>query len=216
MAYRTLGELQAELLARLGMGAMGASGGANATLTASFLRNAQHQLYHMQDWKHMIAYEDKILGTSQNQIDYPDACARDRRVLRIERVIDDEYNRLDEGIDTFHWNTMDTESYPMRYDLLEQVLIYPKADQPYTLRFWYVADLGAFTASDDRASLDDEMIFLHALANAKAHYRQPDAAEYKGQLDTMLARIRGKSFGSNGVYRRDERPLPLAKPRVEE
>jgi hypothetical protein len=45
------------------------------------------------------------------------------------------------------------------------------------------------------------MILLHALANAKAHYRQPDAATYQGQLNTLLATLRGQSFGSNGVYR---------------
>lgn len=223
MAYRTLGELQSELLSRLGMGAMGASGGANATLTASFLRNAQAQLYRMQDWKHLIDYEDKELGTEQNLLDYPAAgvmnggtCARDKRILRVERVIDSQYIQLDEGIPTGLWDTMETLSYPARYERFAQLLIYPKADQTYTVRIWFVADLGAFTQADDEATLDDEMIFLHALANAKAHYRQPDAATYQGQLNTLLASLRGQSFGSNGVYRRDSRPPPEPKPTVVE
>jgi hypothetical protein len=81
-------------------------------------------------------------------------------------------------------------------------LIYPKSDQAYTLRFWYVSDLGRFSQNNDRATLDDEMILVHALANAKAHYRQPDAKIYEGQLDTLLGSIRGQSFGSNGVIKR--------------
>jgi hypothetical protein len=221
MAYRTLGELQAELLARLGMGAMGASGGANATLTASFLRNGQAQLYRMQDWKHLTDYEDKTLGTSQNLLDYPTAgvmsggtCARDKRVLRLVRVVDGQYTELDEGISTGLWDTMDTLSYPTRYERYAQLLMYPKADQAYTVQVWFVADLARFTEADDEASLDDEMIFLHALANAKAHYRQPDAATYQGQLNTLLATLRGQSFGSNGVYRRGGTPPAEPKPVV--
>lgn len=219
MAYRTLGELATELLARLGMGAMGASGGGNSTLIKSFLRNGQAQLYRMQEWKHLIDYQDKALGTSQNLIDYPadgemngGSSARDKRILKLERVVDGQYTPLEEGIRTDDWNTMDTESYPCRYERYSQIMVYPKADQAYTVRVWFVADLGRFTEDNDRATLDDEMVFLHALANAKAHYRQPDAQTYQGQLNTLLASLRGQSFAK--VYRRDDRPAPDAKPVV--
>lgn len=221
MAYRTLGALRTELLARLGMGAMGASGGANLTLIDSFLRNGQAQLYRMQDWKHLIDYQDKTLGTEQNLLDYPDAGAmtgrsaqRDQRILRVETAYNGQWRVLCEGIRTSDWDTMDTLSYPMRYDRLGQVLIYPKADTTYTVRFWFVGDLDALDDEGDRCTLDDDMVFLHALANAKAHYRQPDAATYQGQLNTLLASLRGQSFGSNGVYRRDERPASEPRPAV--
>lgn len=203
MAYRTLGELRRTLMARCGMGGMGASGGANVALFDSFLSNGQAQLYWMQDWRHLIAYEDKTLGVDQNLLDYPDPCEANRRVLRVETVYNGQWRQLDEGIDTERWSTMDTLSYPTRYERFEQLLIYPKADQLYTIRVWYVKDLARFTETDDRASLDDEMVLLHALANAKAHYRQPDAATYQGQLNSLLASIRGQSFSRNGVYRRD-------------
>lgn len=222
MAYRTLGALQAELLARLGMGAMGASGGANLTLITSFLRNGQAQLYRMQDWKHLTDYEDLSLGTEQNLLDYPTegvmtgrGCTRDQRILRLERYVGGEYAALVEGIRTSDWNTMDTLSYPMRYQRLAQLQIYPKADQVYPVRAWFVADLGAFAAAEDVCTLDDEMVLLHALANAKAHYRQPDAATYQGQLNTLLGSLRGQSFGSNGVYRRGEQEAAEPRPVVE-
>lgn len=203
MAYRTLVALRGELLARLGMGAMGASGGANQVLIDSFLRNGQAQLYHATDWRHLIWYQDKTLGIGQNQIDYPSACERDQRVLRIETPYNDQWRLMREGITTEMWSTMDTLSYPARYEQYAQILIYPKADQLYTIRVWYVRDLDRFTENDDNATLDDEMILLHAIANAKAHYRQPDAAIYQGQLNSLLASLRGQSFGSNGVYRRE-------------
>jgi hypothetical protein len=221
MAYRTLEALRTELLARLGMAAMGASGGANRTIIDSFLRNGQAQLYRMQDWKHLTDYFDKELGTSQNLLDYPTegvmgagGCSRDKRILRLETEYGGQWRELREGIRTGDWNTMDTLSFPSRYERFAQMLIYPKADQAYTVRIWYIADLGAFAANSDTATLDDEMILLHALANAKSHYRHPDAPTYQGQLNTLLASLRGQSFGSNGVYRRDDTAPAEARPAV--
>lgn len=214
MAYRTLETLRAEILARLGMGGMGPSGGANQALIDSFLRNGQAQLYRLQDWRHLIAYEDKTLGVGQNEIDYPNACERDQRVLRVEYPYNGQWTQLCEGITTEMWSNMETLSYPARYERYEQILLYPKADQLYTVRVWFVKDLAPFTENGDNATLDDEMILLHALANAKAHYRQPDAQTYQGQLDTLLARLRGQSFGSNGVYRREHRGDVERRPAV--
>lgn len=214
MAYRTLDDLRAELLARIGMGGMGASGGANQVLFDSFLRNGQFQLYRLQDWKHLIWYEEKTLGVSQNELDYPVACMRDQRILKIETVYNGQWRELNEGIRTEDWNTMDVLSFPSLFERYQQILIYPKADQEYTIRIWYVSDLTRFTENGDRAMLDDEMIFLHALANAKAHYRQPDAQTYQGQLNTLLASLRGQSFNADGVYRRDTIPPAAQRPRV--
>ena len=213
MAYRTLGELRSTLMARLGMGAQGASG-ASAALMNSLLANGQTQLYWAQDWKHLIDYEDKTLGVDQNLIDYPTegvmaggSAARDRRILRVETVISGQWRKLKEGIETEQWSNMDTKGAPQRYDRYAQCLVYPKADQVYTVRFWFVADLGAFTQDTDRASLDDEMILLHATANGKAHYRQPDAATYQSQVATLMASLRGQSFPADGVFR----PQPQAE-----
>lgn len=212
--YRTLGELRGALLARLGMGAMGASGGANRALIDSFLQEGQRILYWMQDWNRLQWYEDKTTGAGQNVYDYPDACARDQRVLRLEVNYAGQWSKLGEGISTGLWSTMDTQGPPARFERLAQILVYPKADAAYTLRVWYVADLQPFDQDGDRATLDDSMILLHATAHAKAHYRQPDAEIYKGQLDTLLARVRGQSFGSSGVYRRGDDATPQRRPAV--
>lgn len=203
--YRTVGELRAEVLARLGMGGMGASGGANQALIDSFLRNAQSQLYWMQDWKRLTRFEDATTGAGQSEYDYPEACERDQRVLRVEVLVGGRLVGLHEGIEAAHWSTMDSQGPPARYERMAQLVVWPKADGAYTLRTWFVADLGRFTQNGDRATLDDELILLHAIAAAKAHYRQPDAQLYQGQLDTQLARLRGQSFGNGSVYRRAPR-----------
>lgn len=212
--YRTLENLRAIVIARVGMGGMGASGGANQALFDSFLSNGQFQLYMLQDWRHLIKYETKQLGVSQNQIDYPADAARSQRILGIDTPYGGVWRDLFEGITTDMWSTMETLSYPCRYERYEQVLIYPKADQIYDIRFRYVADLEPFTENSHRATIDDEMILLHAITMAKLHYRQPDAEAYKGQLDALVARLRGNSFSRNGVYRRSEPPAAERKPLV--
>lgn len=220
MPYRTLGDLRSILLGRLGMGAMGASGGANLLLIDSFLQEGQNFLYWMQAWKHLQDYKDITTGVGQNLYDYPTAgtmdatigCALHKRVLRVEVNIAGQFTPVHEGITTEMWSTMDTQSSPERFERFKQILVYPKANQAYTMRVWFVGDLQPFTGTDDEATLDDSMILLHATAMAKAHYRQPDASTYQGQLDQLLARIRGQSFGSDGVYRRDDRPPPERKP----
>jgi len=189
-------------MARCGMGAQGSSGTAQ-TLMDSFLANAQSQLYWAQDWKHLQAYNDKSLGVGQNQLDYPDGCALNRRVLRIETVQNGQWRNLVDGIRTEDWSLMETRSYPIRFERLAQVLIYPKANAVYTVRFWYVGDLAPFTADGHRSSMDDDMVLLHAVSNAKAHYRHPDAQMYQGQLAALMAKIRGDSFTTQGVVRRD-------------
>jgi hypothetical protein len=223
MAYRTLGALRSELLSRLGMGAMGASGGANQTLIDSFLRNGQHQLYWMQDWRRLTDYKDYSTGVGQNLYDYPDAgvmvgshtASRDQRILRVEVLHAGQFIELREGITTDNFSTMDTQGPPSRYERFAQLLVYPKSDQVYTMRVWFVADLGRFTEANDAATLDDEMILLHATAHAKAHYRQPDAKLYADDLEVMLSRIRGQSLGSDGVYRRGSAPAQERRPAVE-
>ena len=211
--YRTLGELRGTLLARLGMGGQGASGTAT-TIANSLLSNGQSQLYWTQDWKHLIDYEDKSLGVGQNLLDVPDDCALNRRVLRVETVYGGQWRQLHEGIQTEQWSNMETRGFPSRYDAYAQFLIYPKADQIYTVRFWYVKDLGRFTQDSDRASLDDEMVLLHALANGKAHYRHPDAATYQGQLGALLSSIRGQSFAKQGTYHQQPRGELAQRPQV--
>ena len=214
MAYRTLGELRSVLLARLGMGAMGASGGANKALIDSFLYEAQKALYWMQNWRRLTWYEDKTTGVGQNLYDYPTDCVQDQRIIRVEVLHAGEWRKLSEGITTGMWSTMESRSFPQRFERHEQVLVYPESDAAYTLRFWYVKDLGPFAADNDPCTLDDSMVLTHALAHAKAHYRQPDAQLYQAALETLLSRIRSQSFSTDGVVRRSDRSNPEPRPAV--
>lgn len=222
MPSRTLGALRADLLARLGMGGQGASGGANQSLMNSFLTEGQKLLYREADWKHLQDYLDITTGVGQNMYDFPatgtmdpdTGCSLYKRVLRVETNVSGQFVRIRDGIDTAMWSTMETKGQPQRFERFKQILVYPKADTAYTLRVWFVGDLDPFTQDNDTCTLDDSMVLLHAVTNAKAHYRQPDATLYKGQLDELLGRIRGQSFTSDGVVQRSNNAHIERKPAV--
>lgn len=216
MSFRTLGALRADLLARLGMGGMGASGGANQTLMDALLRDAQLQLYRKQDWKHLHDYLDITTGVGQNLYDFPatgtmdptTGCTNYKRILRVETNVSGQFVPIREGITTAMWSTMETKSQPQRYERFKQIMVYPKADAAYTLRVWFVADMLPLTEDAHVCTLDDEMVLLHAVANGKAHYRQPDAQVYSDQLKDLLGHVRSQSFTADGVVRRaNEEPI---------
>lgn len=203
MAYRTLEELRSILSSRLGFGAMGASVGANAVLLNSFLQNAQYQLYWMQDWKKLTKYEDKTVGLDQYLVDYP-TTANQERILKMAVNIGsggtDNWRPLKEGIEIEHYNTQAIENYPLRYERYEQIETWPKCDTTRTLRIWFIKAITRFTENGDRATIDDELILLHATSAAKSHYRQPDAQTWASQLDALLVRIKGTAFGNKRFH----------------
>ncbi|GAB1407673.1 hypothetical protein MASR1M8_15920 [Thermomonas brevis] len=64
--------------------------------------------------------------------------------------------------------------------------------------------LEPFEADNDRATIDDEAIFLHAVANVKSHYRHPDAPNYIAQMETHLRKLVAGSHGANRYVPRHE------------
>lgn len=216
--YRTLGELRAELRARLGFGATGAATGASNEILNSFLRTAYQHVYWMQDWKKMTTFADVPIGMSQNLIDYPAGANPDRLWTPpgsrspIWVQYSGSWIPLEEGIPAAAWDTMENNnSYPMKYELLDQILFWPKSNAVYTLKVWYVRNMSAFTNDNDRPLVDDNLIFLHALMCAKLHYKQADAQTYVAQWESLTAKVGGRQIGQNSVIRRsrpDDTPLP--------
>jgi hypothetical protein len=72
--------------------------------------------------------------------------------------------------------TMITKPWrPARYELRGAIEVYPAPDQTYWL--WLKGHFGLkqFLNPTDTTTINSELVFLWALANAKAHYGQPDA-----------------------------------------
>lgn len=192
MIYRTLGELRSDLSRRLGFGAQGSSG-INSALLDTFLQNAQEQLHASFEWRNLIKYDDKVCGVGQTLLDYADDCEQTH--IRDVAVYDgSRWVPMKEGI-TFEMRSQDSTSIPCRYERYAQMEVWPVPDQIYTIRRYYVASPARFTQDNDRASIDDGLIFLHAVANAKLHYKQNDGQAYANQLNAMLYKLKAKNRG---------------------
>ena len=210
MIYRTLGELRSELSRRLGFGAQGSSG-INSALLDSFLQNAQDQLFAAFEWRNLIKYDEKETGVGQVNYDWPDDC--DPTHIREIAVYDgSRWVPMLEGI-SFSNRSTDIHSIPHRYERYNQMEVWPAPDAIYTIRRYYVATPARFTQDNDRASIDDGLVFLHALTNAKLHYRQEDGQAYANQLNAMLDKLKAKNRGKAVVSRNDVDAVYQARPR---
>jgi hypothetical protein len=195
--YRTLGELRADIQVRLGFGTAGQSGVVNAPLVDSMLRSAQNQLYEQFEWSNLQSVQLRTTGQNQQFYDYPSDCNVDK-IQGIYLTYGGQNFQLKEGIEATQ-RGFPISSVPCRFERRDQIEIWPVPQAIYPLRFEYTKTLGPFTANSDRCSLPDEIVLLHALSNAKAHYRQPDSKEYASQLDAMMQRIKARHRG-NKVY----------------
>ncbi len=86
--------------------------------------------------------------------------------------------------------TMITKPWrPARYQLRGCIEVYPMPDQTYYL--WMEGHFGLlpFAADDDQTTIDSELVFLHALSNAKAHYGQGDANNIQAQANAYRLEI---------------------------
>jgi len=86
--------------------------------------------------------------------------------------------------------TMITKPWrPARYDIRQAIEVYPAPDQTYWL--WMRANFGLlqFAADSDVTTIDSELVYLHALALAKAHYGQPDANNIEALSNTYRGEL---------------------------
>ena len=196
---RTLGELRSDIQVRLGFGMAGQSGVVNAPLIDSMLRSAQNQLYEQFDLSELRKVETRLTGQNQQFYDYPADC----NVARMTGLFinwSGQFHELHEGIETLN-RQLPASTIPLRYERRDQIELWPVPQAQYTFRIEYIKMLGAFVANSDRCTLPDEIVYLHALTNAKAHYRQPDSKEYASQLEAMMVRIKARQRG-NKTYTR--------------
>lgn len=210
MLFRTLGELRSELARRLGFGATG-SAGINAGLLDSFLQNAQDQLYPQFDWRHLIKYDEKVTGVGQSLYDYPDDCDP-TRITDVAISYGGLWVPMAEGITFDMRSVADSATVPCRYERFAQFEVWPNPDAAYTIRRYYTASPSRFTQDNDRASIDDALILLHAIANAKLHYRQPDGQGYGTQMQAMMRQVKAKNRGQ-AVHSRDSSAPAMVRPR---
>lgn len=212
--YKTLGELRSQLLTRLGFAAAGASAGVIQSNLNSIIQQAQVVLYWTHDWARLRTYWPITIGLNQYLVDYPDDC-NPERIKAISILRSSVWSPpIQRGIKPEMYTTQDNTAPPYRWEPYEQIEFFPKADQVYSARVFGIKSLSAFTDDGHHATIDHDMIFTLALADAKAHYRHPDAPVYVQRAEALTIKLKGKSWGQSVFNPNDYVEEVLARPRV--
>ncbi len=193
--WATLGEKRAELLARLGFAATGASAGVVRANVDSILRTAQKQLYEASDWAKLRKYSTVEIGVNQYLVDYPDDANPERiKAISVDTTGNDDWSDpLPKGISARMYSTQDNASWPQRWAPYEQIELWPKNNAIRNIRVFYIKALGRLEQDDDRFTVDSDLVFILALATAKAHYRQPDANLHLSSAESLLTRLKAQA-----------------------
>lgn len=104
---------------------------------------------------------------------------------------------LIEGIPPQLYTMIDKPWRPARYTIRQCIEVYPAPDQTYWL--WIRGNFGLmpFAADGDTTTIDSNLVFLQALANAKSHYGQPDAENYANMANNYRGQLIAGTHGTS-------------------
>lgn len=209
--HRTLGELLAELKARLGFVAQGPASNNNNPVMISFLQEAHDYVYDQLNptpmrKKTIITLEQgSTLYDWHNDLEDEDI---DPGLVMSVWIIDgDSRTQLVQGISEADRED-DSRTVPVKYETLNgQIELWPIPDRSYGLLVEYIASKPRFAQSADRPGVPDRLVLLYAIANAKAHFRHPDSQSVAVLFNTKLRlekikQHENRRFFLNGQYRK--------------
>lgn len=120
---------------------------------------------------------------------------------------------LIEGINPLAYTTESKRGFPYAYEIRQSIEVFPAPDAAYILQIKGRPKNFVFASDSDIATIDDELIFLLALANAKAHYQQTDAQVYFTQASSYLGSLNAGAYGTArfvpGTVNTPPRPQPV-------
>lgn len=205
---RTRLQLREDLLDRLNFGSQATSDAATVRIANSFLRNAQTQLYWHYDFSDLLMQWkiDLVSGNAFytwpvgeiNPAGPPGVLneLEPRRIISVS-LQDGTFRSppLREGI-VPEMHNQTSGGRPTHYARRANVEFWPVPDSSaYDIYFEGYCKLRSFELDTDTTTVDEELVFMLALANGKAHYRQPDAEIYASEMNAMMKRLKGADHG---------------------
>jgi hypothetical protein len=213
----TLAQLRRRMLVRLGYAAQADTPPPGmADLLDDFLVSAQRYLYRKYRALRTERFFSWTMTPGTRMYDLPDndeTCTKELDPYRITWVGIEDLNgawyRLVEGIPPEFYTSVNFLGLPARYEIRQCIEVLPAPAEAYTLRIKGHFGLTSFTADDDQTTIDSELVFLWALANAKAHYGKNDAANIASEAKDYLANLVSGTHGT-AKYVPGVRPVPPA------
>lgn len=194
---KTLLEMRTYLAIRLGMASQVAGLAPGVALELdSYLRDAQEQIYRQYKVFRMERYFTWNMTAGVRFYDLADniyACTKrlDPRMITWVGISQDSnfWRPLVCGIKPEMYYG-DITGWPQYYEVRQCIEVWPPpSDATWQLRIKGYFGLMPLVADTDKSTIDYEAIQLFALANAKAHRGQPDAANYMSQYRTYIGRV---------------------------
>jgi hypothetical protein len=106
-------------------------------------------------------------------------------------------------------------SIPEFYAIRQCIEIYPApAESTWKLRVRGHFGLLPLSADTDTTTIDAQAITLMALANAKAHYKQPDAGNYMQQLNVYLGDLTAGTHATRRYFPGRQEPRNAIPPKA--
>jgi hypothetical protein len=207
---KTLQELRDKLRVRLGFGAQSSKSGPQTKILNDFIQEAQEDLYKEVDWKQLRKIWTLKPGIDQQHLDYPDDMGPNRILQIASRSADSidppDYSDMTEGIEIQHLNNKVDYDKPTRYELRDQIEIWPIMDEVGTaIRIEGLIRLERFEFDSDRLTVPgDGLVSLLALSKAKNHYRHNDWQEYLRDYNVQLNRAKSRNSYNKRYIRKSD------------
>lgn len=223
---QTLAVLRVRLLRRLGYSAQAAAPPPGmAELLNEFLQSAQTFLYMRYNALRTERIFSWPMEPGERFYDLPEneeVCTKRLDAYKLSWVGVEDLNGvwlpMQQGIPPEFYTSVNFEGLPSRYEVRQCIEVFPAPISAYTLRIKGHFGLEPFVEDTDQATIDSELLFLWALANAKNHYGQPDAADIASQANTHMGSLVSGSHGTAryvpGVDPRISMPQPIFLPLV--
>lgn len=119
---------------------------------------------------------------------------------------------LIEGVEPQLYTMIDKPWRPARYSIRQALEVYPAPDQTYFMWLRGHVSLRPLAQDTDKTTIDSEMVFLHALATAKAHYGQADANNIEALANDYRGQLTAASHGTKRYVPGTQQVPPAVRP----
>jgi hypothetical protein len=218
--YETLATLRTRLLKRLGYAAQVSNPPPGmAALLDDFLQSSQKLLYTKYTELRTERFFTWTMAAGVRLYDLPDndeSCSKKLNALKLSWVGVEDLNGawlpLTSGISPTLYTGITMNSIPQRYEIRQCIEVFPPPDAAYKLRIKGHYLLQSFTADADQTTIDSELVFLWALATAKAHYGHPDANNIAAMANTYLGDLVAGKHGTKRYVPGGSFAPPVVRP----
>ncbi|MEE9311793.1 MAG: hypothetical protein V3V10_05200 [Planctomycetota bacterium] len=220
----TLATLRVRVLKRLGFGAQTANPPPGmALLVDEFISSAQTQLAtrfpelvteRFYTWTMVVDQRFYTTSGDDDGVTTPDFILDPKKITWVGvEDLNGTFYPLREGINPLLYTTETTNTgLPYAYEIRQSLEVFPAPDAAYLLQVKGRPKNFPLAGDADIVTIDDELIFLLALANAKAHYQQTDAESYFTQATSYLGTLNAGTYGTARFVPGTVQAAPLPQP----